>query len=415
MNSILNDLSQALYGKPSNGLWMDALLVEFKGKSDTEIVVATTSFVKKTVSLKADNVTYYVLPDSPPLCYNENKKGNVAAWKELIDVEKPDLIQVWGTEFTHGLCCLRAAEGIPSVVYMQGYLGSIARYYQAGIPVSELKKTVTLRDFIKRDGILSQQKKYYRAAKKEKETLKLAGAVISENEWCDDNIRAVVPEIKTYKCPLSINKVFSESIWSVERADRHSIISNASGYTIKGLHILLRAVALIKRRFPDVKLYVPGDPVVSDGSLLWSLRKRGYTKYIEKLIGELGIADNIVWLGRLTQEELAGEYAKRHVFAMPSAIENHSSSLKEAMAVGMPCVSSYVGGIPEYVDNGRNGLLYRFEEYEVLAAKIESVFDSDTLATSLSENARADMKTLHGKIDYYEKITSIYREMLCEK
>ena len=87
--------------------------------------------------------------------------------RRALEEEKPELIQVWGTEFTHGLCALRQAKGIPSVVYMQGFLGSIARYYLAGIEEKELKKCVTFRDFVKRDSILEQQKKYYRSAKKE--------------------------------------------------------------------------------------------------------------------------------------------------------------------------------------------------------------------------------------------------------
>lgn len=410
VNSVLNDLSQELFGKPSNGVWMDALLSDFKGKGGYEIVVATTAKRKNVYSYKNQNIAYYLLPDSPPLTYNENKKSNIAVWKSLIQTEKPDLIQVWGTEFTHGLCALRVAKGIPSIVYMQGYLGSIARYYQAGIPIKDLKKTVTFRDFIKGDSILQQQKKYYRSAKKEAEILRLSGSIISENEWCNANIRSVVPNIKVYSCPLSINKTFSKKEWNIATIDRRSIICTASGYTIKGLHMLLRAVALLKIEFPEIKLYVPGTPVVSDGSIKWLLRKRGYTKYIETLIRQLGIGENIVWLGRLSQEELAEEYAKRHVFVMPSAIENHSSSLKEAMAVGMPCVSSYVGGIPEYVRHGKNGLLYRFEEYEVLADHIKRIFTDDEFATNLSSNAKKDMASLHNGSEF-EQICDIYRNL----
>jgi len=268
---------------------MDALLSDFKGREVYDIVVATTAKRKDVYKYRNQNVTYYLLPDSPPLSYNENKKSNIAAWNNLIEAEKPDLIQVWGTEFTHGLCALRVATNTPSVIYMQGYLGSIARYYQAGIPQNELKKTITIRDFLKRDSILQQQKKYYKSAKKEAEMLQLSGAIISENEWCNANIRSIVPDVKVYSCPLSINKVFADYHWDITKIERHSVICNASGYTIKGLHILLRAIALLKNTIPDIKLYVPGDPVVSDGSLKWLLRKRGYTKYIENLIKELKI------------------------------------------------------------------------------------------------------------------------------
>jgi len=391
---------------------MDALLSDFKGREVYDIVVATTAKRKDVYKYRNQNVTYYLLPDSPPLSYNENKKSNIAAWNNLIEAEKPDLIQVWGTEFTHGLCALRVATNTPSVIYMQGYLGSIARYYQAGIPQNELKKTITIRDFLKRDSILQQQKKYYKSAKKEAEMLQLSGAIISENEWCNANIRSIVPDVKVYSCPLSINKVFADYHWDITKIERHSVICNASGYTIKGLHILLRAIALLKNTIPDIKLYVPGDPVVSDGSLKWLLRKRGYTKYIENLIKELKIEANIVWLGRLSQEDLAKEYSRRHVFVMPSSIENHSSSLKEAMAVGMPCVSSYVGGIPEYVRHGENGFLYRFEEYEVMAEHIKNIFADDELALRISASASSDMLKLHRNIDLFEKTTDIYKRIL---
>ena len=336
VNSVLNELSLALYGKSGNGVWMDALLSDFKGKENYEIVVATAVKTKKPVRIAVDNVTYYALPDNVPLLYKENKKKNIAVWQKLLQGEKPDLIQVWGTEFTHGLCALRQAKNIPSVIYMQGFIKSIARFYQAGIPYKALKRTVTLRDLLKRDSILSQQKKYYKQAKKEKEMLKLAGRIISENEWCNSNIRAIVPDIEVYDCPLSINKVFSEKRWEFKNIEKYSLICTAPGYTIKGFHILLNALALLKNKYPRIKLYVPGNPQVKGKTFREFIHKDGYSKYIEKLVKKLCIKDNIVWLGELSQEELANEYSKKHVFVMPSAIENHSSSLKEAMMVGTP-------------------------------------------------------------------------------
>ena len=249
VNSLMNKFSLNLYQKPSSGLWMDALLGDFQGEEGYEIVVATTRKIKKTVKFVDGNITYYALPDNVPLLYNENKKSNIRAWQSLLDEEKPDLIQVWGTEFTHGLCALRLAKNVPSVVYMQGYVGAIARYYQAGISYTELKQTITPRDFIKRDGILQQQRKYFKQAKKEAEILKLSGRIICENEWCADNLKAVVPNLKTYRVPLSINKVFFNYRWDIKDADKYSVICTASGYTIKGLHMLLRAVALITRNY----------------------------------------------------------------------------------------------------------------------------------------------------------------------
>lgn len=415
VNTMLNALSKHMYKIESNGLWMSALLEDFKEKKECELVIVTTAKVRERVRLVENGITYYALPDNPPLLYDENKKENIEAWANLIAEEQPDLIQVWGTEFTHGLCALRVAGNIPSVIYMQGYLGSIAKYYLAGISKEDIKRTVTFRDVLKRDGIVQQQKKYYMSMEKEKEMLQLAGRIISENEWCNSSIRAIVPKVKVYYCPLSVNQVFERSNWDINKAQKYTIVCNASGYPLKGLHMVFHAVALLKKKYPEVKVCVPGTKMVSDGSIKWWLRKRGYTKYIEKLIKELDISKQIVWLGNLSQEELAEQYENARVFVLGSAIENHSSSLKEAMLVGTPSVASAVGGIPEYVCHGENAFLYRFGEYEIMADYVSKLFEDDELANKISKAGRQTMRDLHENAHIYEKMVNIYQNILEEK
>ncbi len=418
VNTKLGIISEKLLGQKSNGLWMDALLEDFSSHCDeVKLSVVTTSNVNQVIREVENGITFFVLPNNPPILYDENEKSNIKYWEELLKQETPDIIQVWGTEFTHGLCALRVAKqlSIPSVIYMQGYLGSIARHYLAGMTHKELKKSVTFRDVIKRDSIVQQQKKYFVRTKKEKEMLELSGNIISENEWCDKSISAIVPDIKSHHCPLSINKAFSSVDWDINNAEKHSIMCTASGYPLKGLHMMLRAIKILKEKYPDVKLYVPGTKVVSDGSIKWLIRKRGYTKYIEKLIRELDVANNVVWLGNLSQEELAKSYLKARVFVLTSSIENHSSSLKEGMIVGLPCIATRVGGVPEYITHGENGFLYRFEEYEVMAKYVEDLFESDELATKLSVNGKKDMLKLHMNNDMYNTIMNCYESIIGRK
>lgn len=412
VNTPLGPLGEAIYGKRSGGVWMDALLEDFKKSSDYQVVVATTAAIKDKLEIEEDGITYIALPDAPPLLYNEEKKENKNNWKEFISDIKPDLIQVWGTEFTQGLCALREAGTIPSVIYMQGVCKAIAENYEAGISIGELKKTVTFRDLVRHDSILQQKAKFESAAKKEAEMIRLAGRIICENDWCEKTIKEICPDVEAYRCPLSINKVFEEHNWDINNIERHSIICTASGYTIKGLHMLLRAAALLVDKYPDLKVYVPGTPVVQKKDIESQIRKNGYSKYIEKLIKELNVEDHIVWLGELTQEELAKQYEKSHVFVMSSSIENHSSSLKEAMMVGLPSIASAVGGVPEYVTDGENGFLYKFDEYHLLAERISRIFDNDELAIKLSNNAKTSMRKLHDKESAYHIMTSIYEDIL---
>ena len=417
VNTPIDILGEKLYGKRANGLWMDALLSDYRKHRGFDLVVATTAKVKNTVCFENDGVLFYALPDNVPLLYNEKRSSNQAAWDNLIRKEKPDLVQVWGTEFSHGLCALKAAkeQNIPSVIYMQGYLGSIAKNYLAGLTRNEIKKNITLRDVLKRDSILAQQKHYYNATERETEEFLLSGRIICENDWCEQNISEVAPDIKVYRCPLSISEAFSKKQWNLEGCQRHSIICNASGYPLKGLHMLLRAIALLKEEYPDIKLYVPGEKLYGKQSFIWRLRRNGYRKYIERLIKSLNLDNYIVWLGPLPQKELAAQYEKANVFVMCSAIENHSSSLKEAMMVGLPSVASAVGGIPEYVNHGNNGFLYDFKDYAAAAEYIKEIFEDDALAQKFSDAARKDMIELHENNNVFSRMLQIYGSILDER
>ena len=417
VNTPIDILGEKLYGKRANGLWMDALLADYRKHGGFELVVATTAKVDATLRFEGEDAVFYALPDNVPVLYNCERSSNKIAWDDLINKEKPDLIQVWGTEFSHGLCALKSAKkyNIPAVIYMQGYLGSIARHYLAGITNKEIRKNITVRDFFKHDSILDQQSKFFASIQREKEEFALSGRIICENDWCELSVRTVAPDIKVYRCPLSISEIFLSSEWKIENCERHSIICNASGYPLKGLHMLLNAVALLKEKYPDIKLYVPGEKLAGKQSFIWWLRKRGYRKYIENLIKKLDLENNVVWLGYLPQNALAVQYSKANVFVMCSAIENHSSSLKEAMLVGLPSVAAAVGGVPEYVRHGENSFLYRFEEYDIAAAYIDRLFSDDDLAAGISKAGRADMMKLHENNNVFNRILEIYREILGER
>ncbi|MBQ7172518.1 MAG: glycosyltransferase [Clostridia bacterium] len=414
-NTALGPIGEKLYGRRQGGLWMDALLTDFKEKAELSLVVATTAKIASPLRIEEDSIVYYALPDDIPLFYDENRPGNKAAWRTLIEVEKPDLIQIWGTEFSHGLCALREAGNIPSVIYMQGYLGAISRHYFAGMTERELDYAVSFRDVLRRDTIRQQQKVFAENTKKEAEMFARSKRIISENEWCNMSVRAVEPDVKIYTCPLSVNKAFSKVAWKRGQIEEHSIMATASGYPLKGLHMLLRAVALLKKEYPDVKLYVPGAKMGAVGGIQTKLHRTGYAKYIQMLISDLGLSENVVWLGPLPQEELAKQYEKTHVFVLSSSIENHSSSLKEAMMVGVPSVASIVGGVPEYVSHGEDGFLYRFEEYEIMAGYVRRLFEDDALAEHFSGAGREKMLALHGESATSDVILNIYREILEEK
>lgn len=124
--------------------------------------------------------------------------------------------------------------------------------------------------------------------------------------------------------------------------------------------------------------------------------------------------DNVNYVGRITADEMAIKMSTTNCFVMCSAIENHSSTLKEAMTVGAPCIASFAGGVSEYAVNGENCLLYRFEDYEVLAQNICRLFEDRELRAELSANAAVSMNKFNG-INIFERKREIFEEVMNEK
>lgn len=66
---------------------------------------------------------------------------------------------------------------------------------------------------------------------------------------------------------------------------------------------------------------------------------------------------------------------KSNIFICPSSIENSPNSLGEAQLLGVPCIASFVGGIPDMIPSKACGSMYRFEEIEMLADIICTVLE----------------------------------------
>ena len=119
--------------------------------------------------------------------------------------------------------------------------------------------------------------------------------------------------------------------------------------------------------------------------------------------------------GSINEQEMAKMYVKAHVFVCPSSIENSSNSLGEAQIIGTPAIASYVGGVPDMAEHEKTALLYRFEEYEMLAYFIVRIFSDADLAERLSENGRIVARKRHDEDVNASTLLNIYRKMEVEK
>ena len=155
-----------------------------------------------------------------------------------------------------------------------------------------------------------------------------------------------------------------------------------------------------------------GQNITQTTTLMNKIKLSGYGSYIKKLINQLKLHDQVQFIGSLTEEQMIEEYLKAHLFICPSSIENSPNSLGEAQLLGVPVISSYVGGAPDMVTHGETGLLYRFEEVEMLAEHIRSLFTNTSLAQNLSTNGISAAEQRHHQTTNLQQIIKIYRSIV---
>lgn len=148
----------------------------------------------------------------------------------------------------------------------------------------------------------------------------------------------------------------------------------------KGYDDLLRALHILKSwNFPFEFLHA------GDGELRES---------IYRMAGELGLSDRVKFLGTLTHEELLPLYRSSHVFVLASKIASNGDRdglpnvILEAMATGLPVISTNVSAIPEAVEHGKTGILVSPGNPYELARAIRQILTSPGKTTAMITKAR---------------------------
>lgn len=111
-----------------------------------------------------------------------------------------------------------------------------------------------------------------------------------------------------------------------------------------------------------------------------------YREEVEKLIVELDLEDNIVFLNNIDNKLISNYYRASDLFLFASKSETQGIVLLEAMAAQTPVIAVRASGVVEVLENGENGFM-TYENTSTWAAKIEEVLNDDNLKKSLEENS----------------------------
>jgi len=252
----------------------------------------------------------------------------------------------------------------------------------------------SFRDIIRLDPLWNNWRTFRKRALFKREILCKVRHVIGRTTWDYSNVKALNPGINYHHCDESLRDQFYEFEWDISKIGRHTIFTMQSNYPIKGFHILLRAVSILKRDYPDIRVFAAGHKMWGS-YFLERLKTPGYGLYIRRLIKQLGIESNIIFTGILDAQGVVDRLAKTHVFVVPSAVENGCNALHEAMILGVPSIAAFSGGMTDMMVHKENGFMYPFMEEAMLAEYIRWIFASDELAGKFSAAGRESASKRH--------------------
>lgn len=195
--------------------------------------------------------------------------------------------------------------------------------------------------------------------------------------------------------PNGINTNLFRPIPEIKREKNRFIVTNSADTPLKGLMYLLKAVEEVSRKH-DLRLVVIGQPKEKSGIL--------------KLIHKLGINNRVTFTGRISDEEFIKQYAKATAAVVPSVYEGFGLPVGEAMACGVPVISTTGGALPEVV--GDAGILVPPKDHRALAGAMLRIMEDSKHADELG---KAGYKRVQENFTWKkaaEKTVSIYKEVI---
>jgi glycosyltransferase involved in cell wall biosynthesis len=168
---------------------------------------------------------------------------------------------------------------------------------------------------------------------------------------------------------------------------------------VKGIDVLLRAISMVRREFPAVVFAFVGESLDA-----------GYARELFALTAELGITQNTRFLGPRT--DVFSLLKMADVFCLPSRTEGLSNALLEAMACGLPCVATDVGGNAEVLADRQSGFLVPSERPEVLAERLLALLRDQNLRRRMGNCGRQIVQERFTVQHMVDRLGMLYDDLL---
>jgi len=174
----------------------------------------------------------------------------------------------------------------------------------------------------------------------------------------------------------------------------------------KGCDVSIKALRIIKERFPDVVLVLAGTKNIID----WVQSQQKDIAYMVRLVEFLGLEDNVL-IDAFRLEDMPKLYAASLVCVYPSTVsEPFGLTMLEALSSAKPMVVTRTGGMPEIIKDGINGFIIPVKDFESLASRINCLLGNKELRERLGHTGRQMIEQQYTKEIVAESTLGIYKK-----
>lgn len=317
--------------------------------------------------------------------------------KKVIEDFKPDVIHCFGSEWNWGL--ITNETNVPLVLHMQGFINI---YHDAERKVIIPPRPLLYYCFHPREFLQQKMLGFYDKTRDNVERMIMSSCrfFMGRTDWDKDIVRHYSSEARYFYCPEAIRPAIynSKEKWSYRNRSTIKIVTIASAGRLKGNGIILETARILKEKGVDFEWRVSGN--------------KGIFQQFERSTGINANDVNITLLGYIGVEQVKQELLDAEIFVLPSIIDNSPNSLCEAQLIGTPVIASYVGGIPQMVENNKTGILFPYNEPYALAFKIMNLHASPETQKILSENEIEISHKRHDPSYIAQYLTEIYSKVM---
>lgn len=209
-----------------------------------------------------------------------------------------------------------------------------------------------------------------------------------------DHVHLLYPQQVTTGKPTSVfhDFTFTDLPLTELQQREKTILFLGFPWYLKGVDILIKAFNLISNNFPEYTLKIVGH--CPDKSYFNNLANNN---------------ERIQLLDAVYQERALDLLQKSSLFVLPSRTEAMGRVILEAMSLGTPVIASNVGGIPQIINSGVNGLLFESENINDLSNKMSTLLENESLRSKMAFNALKDVKGSLSIKSYIDHFTNMVK------